>query len=93
MNNKDSIGEEKGVDNTMSQDEIMGVESPSSIEQLNVRLDRVNRWIENCDQKVYILLAFIGACIAVFVSSSLFLKARNVLVQPFCKRPKVVLGC
>lgn len=61
----------------------MQEEHPYSINQLNARLDRVNRWIENCDQKVYILLAFIGACIAVFVSSSIFLKARNVLVQPF----------
>lgn len=61
----------------------MKEEQPYSLEQLNARLDRVNRWIENCDQKVYILLAFIGACIAVFVSSRIFLKARNVLVQPF----------
>ena len=61
----------------------MKEEHPYSLEQLNARLEHVNRWIENCDQKVYILLAFIGACITVFVSSSLFLKARNVLVQPF----------
>ena len=56
---------------------------PNSIEQLSARLDRVNRWIENCDQKVYIMLAFIGACITVFFSSSMFFKARAVLIQPF----------
>lgn len=56
---------------------------PNSIDQLSARLDRVNRWIENCDQKVYIMLAFIGACITVFFSSSMFFKARAVLIQPF----------
>ena len=56
---------------------------PNSIEQLSARLDRVNRWIENCDQKVYIMLAFIGACITIFLSSSMFFKARAVLIQPF----------
>lgn len=56
---------------------------PNSIVHLSERLDRVNRWIENCDQKIYILLAFIGACITVFFSSSVFFKARTVLVQPF----------
>lgn len=61
----------------------MAQESPSSLEQLNARLDRVNRWIENCDQKIYILLAFMGACIAVFFSSNIFLKARALLITPF----------
>lgn len=67
---------------TRNPTEVMN-ETPASLDQLNARLDRVNRWIENCDQKVYIMMAFIGACIVVFASSSLFLKARAVLIQPF----------
>lgn len=34
---------------------------PYSAEELNTRLDRVNSWIDNCDQKASILLAFAGA--------------------------------
>ena len=56
---------------------------PNSIDQLSARLDRVNKWIENCDQKVYIMLAFIGACITVVFSSCMFFKARTVLIHPF----------
>lgn len=61
----------------------MEQEIPNSLEQLNARLDRVNRWIDNCDQKIYILLAFMGACIAVFFTSSIFLKARSIIIEPF----------
>ena len=72
------------VNNSMNNNEYeMAQESSNSLEQLNARLDRVNRWIENCDQKIYILLAFMGACIAVFFTSSIFLKARAILITPF----------
>lgn len=71
----------KALDDTTPEKKV-GAESPCSLEQLNARLDRVNRWIENCDQKIYILLAFVGACITVFFTSNVFLKARAILIQP-----------
>ncbi len=87
MNRKSNIHgimNEKGdiKDNKQPRSDMKDV-MPNSIDQLSARLDRVNRWIENCDQKVYIMLAFVGACIAVFFSSSMFFKARAVLIQPF----------
>lgn len=79
---KENVGKaEKGA--PQARTNVMNDEIPSSLEQLNARLDRVNRWIENCDQKVYILLAFMGACIAVFFTSNIFLKARAILITPF----------
>lgn len=43
--------------------------NPYSAEELNQRLDRVNGWINNCDQKAGILLAFGGAFVAVLLTS------------------------
>lgn len=54
----------------------------NTIEQLNLRLDRVNGWINNCDQKASILLAFCGALIAVFLTSDMFMLARRVIIKP-----------
>lgn len=63
--------------------EEMTKEKPYSVEQLNIQLERVNRWIENCDQKAYILLAFIGACLAALFTSNTLLKARTIIIKPF----------
>lgn len=75
----------RGVNNNSknNNEHEMAQETSNSLEQLNARLDRVNRWIENCDQKIYILLAFMGACIAVFFTSNILLKARAILITPF----------
>lgn len=50
---------------------------PYSAEELNTRLDRVNSWIDNCDQKASILLAFAGALAAVLLTSELWESIRH----------------
>lgn len=57
--------------------------NPYSAEELNQRLDRVNGWINNCDQKAGILLAFCGALVAVLLTSDVIGKGYYYLVEPF----------
>lgn len=47
---------------------------PYSAEELNTRLERVNNWIDNCDQKTSILLAFASALAAVLHRSLLLIR-------------------
>ena len=54
-------------------------QNPYSAQELNQRLDRVNAWINNCDQKAGILLAFI----AVLLTSDVIGKGYRYLVEPF----------
>lgn len=56
---------------------------PHTAEELNTRLDRVNGWINNCDQKAGILLAFAGALAAVLMTSDIVKSGYDYLVKPF----------
>lgn len=56
---------------------------PYSIEELNTRLDRVNGWINNCDQKASVLLAFAGALAAVLLTSDIMEDGYDYLITPF----------
>ena len=56
---------------------------PYTTEELNTRLDRVNGWINNCDQKANILLAFAGALAAVLISSDIIKCGYDYLAKPF----------
>lgn len=56
---------------------------PYSADELNTRLDRVNCWIDNCDQKASILLAFAGALAAVLLTSDIIKSGYKYLVKPF----------
>lgn len=56
---------------------------PYSAEELNTRLERVNSWINNCDQKASILLAFAGALAAVLLTSNIIKSGYEYLVKPF----------
>lgn len=56
---------------------------PYTVEELNTRLDRVNSWIDNCDQKASILLAFAGALAAVLLTSDILTSGHERLIVPF----------
>lgn len=56
---------------------------PYSAEELNTRLERVNSWINNCDQKASILLAFAGALATVLLTSDIIESGYEYLVKPF----------
>lgn len=56
---------------------------PYTAEELNIRLDRVNSWINNCDQKASILLAFAGALAAVLLTSDILTSGHERLIVPF----------
>lgn len=56
---------------------------PYSAEELNTRLDRVNSWIDNCDQKASILLAFAGALAAVLLTTDVLTSGHERLIEPF----------
>lgn len=56
---------------------------PYSADELNTRLERVNSWIDNCDQKASILLAFAGALAAVLLTSDILTSGHERLVVPF----------
>lgn len=61
----------------------MEEKKPYSVEELNTRLARVNGWIDNCDQKASILLAFAGALAAVLLTSDIMKNGYNYLIKPF----------
>lgn len=56
---------------------------PYSAEELNTRLDRVNSWIGNCDQKASILLAFAGALATILLTSDILTSGHERLIEPF----------
>lgn len=56
---------------------------PYSAEELNTRLGRVNSWIDNCDQKASILLAFVGALATVLLTSDILTSGHDRLIVPF----------
>ena len=55
---------------------------PYSAEELNARLERVNGWINNCDQKASILLAFAGALSAILLTSDILSCGHERLIEP-----------
>lgn len=54
-----------------------------SIESLELSLDRINAWINNCDQKAGILLATIGVMITVLFTTDFVDGVKNDIVSPF----------
>ena len=46
-------------------------------------LDRIIGFIDNCDQKANILLAFVGVLITILLTSNLSSKIQNLLISPF----------
>ena len=47
------------------------------------KLDWVNMWIGNCDQKASFLLALLGVAATVVCTSEFFTKIKEVLITPF----------
>lgn len=56
-------------------------------------LERIIGFIEKCDQKANILLAFIGVVMTILFSSNLFNKIQQVLIFPFLDYWKNGEGC
>lgn len=56
---------------------------PYSLDELNKRLDRVNSWVNNCDQKSGILLAFVGVLFSFLMTSNVIIGGYEYLVEPF----------
>lgn len=54
-----------------------------NIESLELSLDRINAWINNCDQKAGFLLATIGVMITVLFASGFVDGVRKVIGTPF----------
>ena len=52
-------------------------------EDLQLTLDTVNSWVNNCDQKAGILLALVGVSITVLITSDFLTKLRNYIFTPF----------
>ena len=52
-------------------------------EQMERNLDRINMWIDNCDQKTSFLLAFLGVVATLFLTSDLVSIIKQLLVIPF----------
>lgn len=52
-------------------------------EDLQLTLDSVNSWINNCDQKAGILLAIVGVAITVLITSDFLKHLRNYIFIPF----------
>ena len=51
-------------------------------DELEIRLDRINGWINNCDQKTSILLAIEGVVLTVFCTSDYISLIHQRLVIP-----------
>jgi hypothetical protein len=49
---------------------------------LNAQLDRINGWINNCDQKAGIILAFMGAIATIIITSDIVYRAKESLFHP-----------
>lgn len=52
-------------------------------DELQNRLDRVIGWINNCDQKASILLAFIGVAFPILISSDSTINAYQKIISDF----------
>lgn len=52
-------------------------------EDLKFTLDSVNSWLNNCDQKVGILLAVVGVAITVILTSDFMYYLRSYIFAPF----------
>ena len=63
----------------MEQSQARGIEQ----DELQKRLDRVIGWINNCDQKASILLAFVGVAFPLLFSSDFAPRAYKTLFPPF----------
>ena len=51
-------------------------------ESLIKRLEHVNNWINNCDQKAGILLAFMGVLLPLILTADFFVIRLSGLVEP-----------
>lgn len=54
-----------------------------SIESLELSLDRVNSWINNCDQKAGLLLATIGIVLAILFATDFVDVVKSSIIEPF----------
>lgn len=64
------------------------MDTKDSTEKMKDKLDWVNMWIGNCDQKASFLLALLGVAATVVCTSDLFIKIKEVLITPlkiFCQ--------
>ncbi len=55
-------------------------------------LDRIIGFIDNCDQKANILLAFIGVIMTILLTSNMSSKVQNLLIIPFVNYWKNDIG-
>lgn len=51
--------------------------------QMELNLNRINLWIDNCDKKASFLLAFVGVSLTIFFTSNITIKIKEQLVIPF----------
>ena len=56
-------------------------------DELKSRLDRVNSWINNCDQKASILLAVEGVVLTILCTSDYISLIRQKLISPIISVP------
>lgn len=60
--------------------------------ELTLRLDRVNGWINNCDQKSSILLAIEGVVLTILCTSDYISFIHQQLILPICNYYKTGNG-
>lgn len=60
-----------------------------SIESLELSLDRINAWINNCDQKAGFLLATIGIVLAILFATDFVDGVKTSIIDPFLQYEKL----